>query len=396
MVVKNLGVNLDSFRLTCDECNSEEFAETIEGYVCRDCGMVLTVAKLQFDVPFKQETNQHSKRLGFTQIGTKRERKTSPHSWLLYRLNTQNLIVESEREAGIKAEKKISKILESLKFNNSFTEGICKKFKEIWPKLKVGSIYRNPEKLVTVIMYYYLRLQNIVIYKDELVEVSEISREEFRNFQTQVSQYFPEYKLRERRELISQQLLRIREHFNLDMDFYMLSKNILNKLWRYINNTKDDVIAGLCASIAVLCADNEPVRVHNICEFLNIRMSTIQLQVKKKIFNKFKINGFTTLVKSSGLLKTFLEKIGISMSQGMIFLNLNNNFRIFNPLNEHYFFELVTEDPKSVIFGYIKIGKIKDNIEEYGIMMNVKINLTLGKLYPSKDPPNRINRMEVP
>jgi len=407
MVVKNLVASLDSSILACDVCNSDEIVETIEGYVCRNCGMVLAIIKLQYNIPYKEEAIQNSKGLGITQIGTNRERKTSPHSWLLYRLNKQNLIVESKRDAEIEAERVIPIILEKLRLTNSFAEGIYAKFKEIWPKLKAGSIYRNSEKLVAIIMYYYLKFQNIVIDKDELVDVSEISRDEFGKFQFQILQYFPEYKLRKRRELISKKLLRIKEKFNLDIEFYMVSKAILDELWKFINNTKDDVVAGLCASISVLVADDKQVKVHNVCKFLNIRMSTIQLQVKDKICKRFKISGFTTLVRSSGLLRVFLSKIGLLTSQEVnnmeikqkkpqkvITPNLNNACRIFNPLNEHYLFELVNED-KNIILGYIKVEKFEGNgesFEKYGIMSRVKIHLILGNLFHSKDPPNRAIR----
>jgi len=397
MVVKNLVVGVDSPTLTCDVCNSDEIAETIEGYMCRNCGIVHTITKLQFDIPFKEEAVQNSKGLGITQIGTNRERETSPQSWLLYRLNKQNLIVENKRDAEIRAEKAIYTILELLRISKSFVEGIFMKFKEIWPQLYPGSRYRNPEKLVAITMYYYLKLQNIVIDKDELVDVSEISRDEFRNFQLQILQYFPEYKLRERREFISKKLLRIREQFNLDMKFYTLSKTILDKFWRFINNTKDDVVAGLCASISVLCAFKDKVSTHKVCKFLNIRMSTIQLQVKGKICKRFKISGFTTLVKSSGLLRVFLREIGLLTNIEfdknekpikVIKVELKGACKVFKPLNDHYLFEFISENQNSLI-GYLEVDydqlKSDDNKQ---IIRIVKLDVILGFIYPNKDPPS--------
>ena len=99
------------------------------------------------------------------------------------------------------------------------------------------------------------------------------------------------------------------------MAFYFQSKKILFKLWDNIKNTKDDVIAGLIASISILCSfkDNN-VSVSSICKKLGIKMSTIQSQVKKRIFEEFKISGFTTLIKSTDLLKKAMIKM-----QGCIF-----------------------------------------------------------------------------
>ena len=65
------------------------------------------------------------------------------------------------------------------------------------------------------------------------------------------------------------------------MEFFYQAKKILYKLWESINNTKDDVIAGLVCSISALCSYRESVSVNAICMRLDIKMSTIQTQVKR-------------------------------------------------------------------------------------------------------------------
>ncbi|GAG73267.1 unnamed protein product [marine sediment metagenome] len=98
----------------------------------------------------------------------------------------------------------------------------------------------------------------------------------------------------------------------------------------------------------------------------------------------------------------FLREIGLLTSQEVnnmefkqkkpqkvITLNLNNTRQVFNSLNDHYLFELVNED-KNILLGYLEVEKFKVNSEsseKYGLMTRVKINLTLGNLFPSKDPP---------
>jgi len=55
--------------------------------VCRDCGVVLTIPKLQYDHPYNCDVIQHSVQFGATQIGTVRERRGHPHSYQLRRMN---------------------------------------------------------------------------------------------------------------------------------------------------------------------------------------------------------------------------------------------------------------------------------------------------------------------
>lgn len=65
---------------------------------------------------------------------------------------------------------------------------------------------------------------------------------------------------------------------------------MLNKFYDSIKNTKDDVIVGL---------------------ELGIKMSAIQKQVERKVFKRFQVGGFRSLVKSAGLLKTLMCKLRV-------------------------------------------------------------------------------------
>ena len=61
-------------QLMCDICASTEILETNEGYVCKTCGIVLEVQKLEYYRPYNEDIIQHAV-LGNTQIVF--------HSWIL-------------------------------------------------------------------------------------------------------------------------------------------------------------------------------------------------------------------------------------------------------------------------------------------------------------------------
>ena len=98
----------------CDICESTDIIETREGYVCRDCGLVLEIKKLQYDRPYNEDIIQHAKGLSTTQIGTKRERTTSPHSTRLQRLNKYNSIKDNEKAVFEKVRIEVSRIFNAL------------------------------------------------------------------------------------------------------------------------------------------------------------------------------------------------------------------------------------------------------------------------------------------
>ena len=83
-------IGMNYLNPTCDLYDSNDIVETIQGYVCRVCGVELTTQKLQYDRPYTEDGAQYASGLGKTQIRTKRERRTSPDSCSLKRLRWHN------------------------------------------------------------------------------------------------------------------------------------------------------------------------------------------------------------------------------------------------------------------------------------------------------------------
>ena len=334
--------------VSCDLCDSANIQETSEGYVCADCGIVLEIQKLHYDRPYNDDILHHAL-LGTTQIGTKGKRLKSPKSVLLEYLNFLHSIKDMFQSIQEKIKIEIQRIVNCLDLQLSCQTAVFKRVKDIWNKFRPGTKYRNIEKLVPIVLYYSLRLENICIRRLKLLEVSKISKKEFNDFSLQILKFFPEYQKRNRQEYISHKILQITESFGLGMPFFYQSKKIMHKLWEQIKNTKDDVIAGLVTSISVLCSYKEVVNVSSICDRLGIRMSTIKFQVKKRIFEQLQIDGFVSLVRSSDLIKEVMRNLGLlevaeetveELQKDIVQIILGNANQVFNHHNgtDYYFF----------------------------------------------------------
>jgi len=299
--------------ISCDICDSSDIIENPEGYVCRNCGILLEIQKLQYDRPYNEDLIQYAKGVGRTQIGTSRERVTSPYSAMYQRLNKCNSIVPVKETVINKARVEISRVFSALSLEkySDIQKMVLEKFRLIRSKIKKGSKYRSIERLVLITIYFCLKLRNVSINPYELVEVSEITKKEFNDFVLQLQKYLPEYGGRNRQEYILQRVLEVAEHFDLGMPFYYLSEKILYRLWDGIKNTTDNAVAGLISSISALCSCKDKVSVSAICKRIGVQMSTIQAQVKKKFFERFRVEGFVSLVKSSGLLKEIMTRLGL-------------------------------------------------------------------------------------
>jgi len=127
-------------------------------------------------------------------------------------------------------------------------------------------------------------------------------------------------------------------------------------------------------------------------------MSTIQSQVRKKVFEKFGIEGFVSLVKSAGLLKKIFEKLGLvegeqvePPEENKVDLVFGNATEIFNyhDNSDYYFFALPTENNSSTI-AYVRVYHPLMDFE--GSEKSTKhtqklLDFNIIKYYKGKDPP---------
>ena len=319
------------FDLTCDVCGSSDIVETKEGYVCRTCGIVLKSQRLQFNRSYNHKIEQHP-RLSFSQIIYSYRKLSFSNTFNLKKLNQiySNKIYQEKIFHQGKIE--IYRIFYCLNLPASLKEFAIDKFKKIYRALNPGTKYRSVERLAPISIYYTLKLHNVSIRESELLEISKISKKEFNAFKLQIITCLPNYFKRNRGEYIVQRILGIVEEFHLGMEFYFKSIIILFKLWDDIKNTTDTIIAGLVCSITALCSYRRKITVNQICEWLGIKMSTIQAQVKKRIFEKFGISGFISLVKSFGLLRKIMVKLKLIEPE-----IIQIKFRNVRPISNYFY-----------------------------------------------------------
>lgn len=398
-------LSLDSSFLKCDICSSEDIQEVREGYVCLNCAVVLEVQKLQYDRPYNEDIIQYAKGVGRTEIGTRRERVISPISIKLRRISKYNKLIDNELAVKDTARAEIARIFGCLDLAdyNDVKTMVLKRSLSIRRNFQSGTKYRSIEKLVTIVTYLCLKLRSIPVNPYKLLESSKISKKEFNDFILQVRRYLPEYEERNRQKYIIHRISEVFEHFGLGMPYFYLAKKILFRLWHGIKNTTDDAVCGLVSSIALICSDEKGVTVNSICNYLGIRMSTVQSQVKKKLFDRFKIEGFVSLIRSSDLLKILIRKLGlieceapeIVITSDRIKIVVGAITKIFNGHHNinYYFFALRGNDHTPTVIT-LKINefifKINNSKNMKGNRLPNLLEFEIYKYFPHKGPPLKV------
>ena len=397
--------SLDNDISTCDACDSMDIKETREGYVCGNCGIVLSSLVLEYHQPYDQNAVQTAPRGGKTQIGFYKERVTKAQSVRLQKWQKLNSERGREEDVKIKAQREIRRILSGLNLPLSESQPIFKQFSAIRRVLQHGTKFRSPEKLVPITIYLHFKLNCKGINEQELLDISNISKKEFNAFKLQVKNFIPYYNKRDRKNYILQKILQITEEFGMGMEFYDTAKRIMYKFWEIIKNTKDDVVAGVVCSIVALCDKQKRLKVNAICSHLGIQMSTIQRQVEQNVFNHLKVKGFKSLVKSSDLLRKIMIKLGLieqddemPMFQSLTEVKLGSAQKIFNPHKtfEYYMHAVKTNSGSFLLLDQSPIDNNEDEISSLkkivpiGTQGSEKISIKMRNYYYPKGPPLKV------
>jgi hypothetical protein len=293
MKAKDFGLNR-----SCYYCNSEHLSETNYGYVCTSCGTDQELTK------FENNKNEvHSFAINITTLGTEREREISNNSskiWYLSKLD----FIKSHKEQSIQNAFICTKtILEKLGRSYREINVILKKYRCIRPYFRPGTKFRNPEKAIPCIIYFYCKEVNVVIDVEVLLENSEISKNEFNEFRNLMEVFWPAYKKRDHRRYILTRIGGVVGYKTL----YFQSRRILDKFWSLIKDSKDEVVAGLVVGIALILSKCEDHTLSSICNSLHISQSALQKSIQTKFFNRL---GIKDHVKGFKKKVVFLEERG--------------------------------------------------------------------------------------
>ncbi len=291
----------------CKYCGSEDITETEYGYVCRNCATDQGRKRYQSTTSYNKIQIQNVITLK-TMMGNERERERSTNKEKIAYLSKLNSMIPHPEETMQTAFYQTKTLLEKLGRQYKDISKILKKFNEIHPHFKKSRKFRNPKKLIPCVVYYYYKINNIVIDQGTLLENSDLSNTELNAFRRGMEDFWSKYQNRNRKKYVLNRIGGVINEKRLGTNLYLQSEKILDKFWDLIKDSKDDVIAGLVIGIAKIRSKREDIALGPICEFLRISQGTLQKSIQRKLFDlhgiKNKEKGFKNKVE-------FLEEIGL-------------------------------------------------------------------------------------
>ncbi len=153
-----------------------------------------------------------------------------------------------------------------------------------------------------------------------LLQTLQIDKREYFKGLKKINDFFlREYGYRDRKLQVMSIIEEVKAFFGLSLEFYQNAQKIIDRLWALLQNTTDEVLAGVISVLSVISINDESVPVKVICDIIGTTYGAIVYQIRNKLFRMLKISGFTTLGKSKTLIhKEILEKmIGIKQNSNL-------------------------------------------------------------------------------
>ena len=185
-------------------------------------------------------------------------------------------------------------------------EECVRKFESIYDEMIAQKRSRTMNELRFVVIFFCLRMKHVSFKKKAFLEYFRISYDDFRREFKFLHPFFPEYRTRERKKDVMNLILSGAQELWFPADVYPTSIIILNSFWHYLKYTIEEVTAATVCCLIKIKLDIEDVTLKEICNEFGIAASTVQYQVKNKLFKHFHFEGFKGLLNSAHLIKKLL------------------------------------------------------------------------------------------
>ena len=177
---------------------------------------------------------------------------------------------------------------------------------DIYKKIKKGDQYRTHLKLLPIVIFFYLRINDVNFTFDNFINAGSLSRKELRDGIKKLAPLFPKGAYKNRKEIVLAKINQIIKHFEFSPPFLQTSQILLDKYGHLINNTKEKITACTICLLVIFKLKIPNVGYSHVCSELGVKMSSVLYQIEHKILERMNIEGFRGFKKTPEILETFL------------------------------------------------------------------------------------------
>ena len=185
-------------------------------------------------------------------------------------------------------------------------------FQNIRDQFNAESTYRYLKRLSPVTIFMFLKMNGYNITMKNLIEKMSLDEGKVRLYFKQSVKKYPEYHKKNRKLIVKNHIIHIKDTFQFSEEFMSNSEAILNTFWELLSNTTENVAAGTVSVLTMIVMDIKDPKIAEICADLGFVQSAVNYQIKNKIFKRLHIPGFQTVTRSKDLIiRLIVQNINI-------------------------------------------------------------------------------------
>ena len=179
-------------------------------------------------------------------------------------------------------------------------------FERVHSRIPASKKISNPELLIPILIFVFLRIKLAPITPTKYVESNIMSKGDLALNLRKYLPYIPEYQTRDRRGLIVSMIKHVGRKLKYPDAFLDECETLLDVFWKELSHTTERVTAGTVFCLTLVYVEDAPPPFKGICDEFGVEMSAIIYQIKHKLMERYRIEGFTTLRQSLSCVKQFL------------------------------------------------------------------------------------------
>lgn len=195
--------------------------------------------------------------------------------------------------------------LDTMRLRNSQRE-----YHRVRDRIPKGYHLRALRRLGPIFAYMFLKINNIPINLTQVQSIFKIDHQEFQELLLRTLTYYPEFHTRNRVKLIKKRIIKCENHFTFGRTFLEISEYIFKAYFPYLQFTSEKLCASITVSLAILILDRKNPSINKVVKFMGSNSSSINNSVRRYIFKKRGLKGFSGLNKAREIIIEDLRKQG--------------------------------------------------------------------------------------
>ncbi|KKL98049.1 hypothetical protein LCGC14_1828290, partial [marine sediment metagenome] len=210
----------------------------------------------------------------------------------LYDSLTSKMIRLKQKSLGMKPKSSMVNIKQRV---NDLREVCVRQCIDVREVARGNSIYWSLNVLGPIFIFKFLQANGLHFNFHSFIQTLQIDKREYFKGLKKINDFFlREYGYRDRKLQVMSIIEEVKAFFGLSLEFYQNAQKIIDRLWALLQNTTDEVLAGVISVLSVISINDESATVKVICDIIGTSYSSIIYQIRNKLLKRLNITGFKT------------------------------------------------------------------------------------------------------